>query len=169
MTETPNPGPAPESKTGASHSLPARKSGRGLRLFLYIFWYGILIFLMVFLVTDYHELNLLAQEGQITSARVTSKRSSAGKSESYHLICQFEVNGRLEESSESVTRETYKQTHIGDPLTITYLPANPSLTRMGKVDRALVVDRQRTGILIVSFLAIVFTTLTWYVERCARR
>ena len=166
MKDTPNA--TTDAASGSSSLRPAKKLPR-IRLFVYFFYFCVLAFLLVFLVSNYQELNLLLHEGRVTRAEVTDKSSTSGKSESYHLKCQFEVDGRMEETWESISRETYRHTHLGDQITITYLPANPSQSRMGRVDQAVVDDARKVGILAFSFLAIAFSLLTWYIERRVRR
>ena len=65
---------------------------------------------------------------------------------------------------QSISSETYRQTKTGDVVTITYLPANPAIARIGKVDAAQAADTKRVSLLTFGFVATLFVGLTLFVE-----
>jgi len=78
----------------------------------------------------------LASDGVTLTGVVTDKRIETGDdSTSFRLVYEFAPsNGRSFRGSTSVDESRYRQVQVGDPITVTYLPDNPTTNRAGRAE-----------------------------------
>lgn len=164
-----DPAATAQTRTISSKARYVRTIPPKLRLLVYVFWLVILGVVSSLLLTNAHQLTLLAQEGQMTAATITAKHMSATDSYDYYVDYHLEVKGRWYTGTAAVSREVYNRSQPGDPFPITYLSANPAITQQGKVDPARAADTRRAGALWFGFLTLCFVGLTWGMERYFRR
>ena len=138
------------------------------RLLFPAFFGSLLVMLWWGLFTILHDVTQLAQKGRTTAAQVTAKHRTFGRSRRYYVDYRFNVGSKVVEGSQSVPEETYMGTAEGSQQTITYLPSDPNLQRLGTVSKAQVADTQRIGFVALSFLTLIFGALIWYVEHYYR-
>ncbi len=93
---------------------------------------------------DLGDLVALRAAGRPTTARVTGRHESHGKSTTYYLDYEFEGNGQQVEDDEAVSESEYDDTSIGTAIPVVYLPSDPQTHRIGAVNDARIA-RSRTA------------------------
>ena len=124
---------AGELSANVPRSAKYTTSTQALRLFLLV--------LLVFAVglicrladRDLGDLNALNAHGRTTLARVEDKHVTHGKSDSYSLDYDFQVNGVWVYGNESVDQDEYAAFSPGDTLPVTFLPSYPETYRLGEI------------------------------------
>ena len=104
-----------------------------------------------------HDLPALAQRGVRTEATVTAKQPQNHSS----IIYEYSVGGAAYSGSSSVP--DLAATHIGDSVSITYLPEYPSISLLGD-SRASYADWRQTLIMITLSIAVIPTALALLAE-----
>jgi hypothetical protein len=80
------------------------------------------------------ELQQLADDGVVVTGRVEDRDSSrSGKSRRYRVTYSFPVGDRRQTGRRSVSHATFDRLSPGASVTITYLPADPQVSRIGRV------------------------------------
>lgn len=138
------------------------------RLLFPAFFSSLLVLLWWGLFTIQHDTALLAQEGRTAAAQVNAKHRTSGRSPRYYVDYTFTVGSKVLEGSQSVSEETYLGTAVGSQQTITYLPSNPDLQRLGTVSKAQAADTKLIAFLGLGFLTLILGALIWYVEHYYR-
>ena len=154
------------------HSVPnspsVRRRKKIVRVLLPLFFAIVLGVLCWALIIDRRDAVRLAHEGRTVSARVTGKHSSSGKSSNYYLDFEFPVSGRIVTGSDGVLQKEYWDTAPGTQMPVTYLPSDPTIYRLGIITLESVAQGQRITVVAVGFLALLFGSACWYVERQLR-
>jgi hypothetical protein len=80
----------------------------------------------------------LASEGREAPARVTGARVSSGRSTNYYLRYQFiAANGATNTAEGRVSYATYQSVHVGDLITVVYVPSAPEIQRPASFDERI--------------------------------
>lgn len=119
--------------TGESRRLPIQDLW--LIVFFMLFTF-LSVILLIGILSEFTDAWRLQQSGVITQGRISSRTISSGKSTSYYLIYQFNVNGSDTKFTrkQAVRHATYEQHPEGSPVTVAYLPNNPNISRLAGKD-----------------------------------
>lgn len=118
----------------------------------------ILLFAQWRVSVNLRELGELAAQGRMIQGRVTQLRESHGKSTSYYVCYEFQPisGGDFLEDRISVSHTEYRNTSVGDPISVTFLPARPEEHRVGVVNQARIENTRSNatmGLLIGGLVA----------------
>ncbi len=72
----------------------------------------------------------------MVQATVNNKYSSSGKSTSYYIEYSWLANNEYNSDKQDVGWSMYADTKIGSKVSVTILPSNPKISRLGHVDDA---------------------------------
>ena len=79
-------------------------------------------------------LEQLARDGAIATGQITDKRAASGRGANFRLTATFTVDGNTYEVGDSVPPQRYHAATVGGPVEVTYLPADPSTSRLDRID-----------------------------------
>lgn len=85
-------------------------------------------------VGEFRELRALQTEGRVTQAQITTIETVGMKNAVHRVFYAFRIGPVPTTGQIDMTREELKSLRMGTPLTVTYLPSNPRVYRLGKVD-----------------------------------
>ena len=105
------------------------------RFWLWLLFLGVMVPLIMAARNDLGQMRTLLTHGRTATASVIDHHVTYGKHETYTLDYIFEAEGDVISDSADVSHWEYQQTTDGGPLTITYLPGNPKIHRVGTVNR----------------------------------
>lgn len=106
------------------------------RFWLWLLFLGVMVPLTTSGWNELSQMRMLGARGETTSASIIDHHVTYGKHTVYILDYVFEAEGEVISDSAVVSHLEYQQTRDSGPLTITYLPGNPHVHRVGTVNRA---------------------------------
>lgn len=169
---TPLPGEAslePELQAPAPRKLGFRLGTQLTRLLLAVLFFALLAGVWALVAVEQRNTELLFRKGRTTVARVSGKQKYSGRSTDYDVEYTFTVDASPYTGSEHVEREEYYHTKVGDRLTVTYLPSDPSIEQVGKVDASTLAAMRQVELVVLGFLTPMLLGFAWYCERYFRR
>ena len=138
------------------------------RIALTLFFAAGPVFLAWVMLTGLRDLRTLVADGQATTATITRRHVSRGKSTNYYIDYQFvDRGGTQRDGSTSVREEEYRSTHVGDQRLVTYSANNPAVRVMGRVDLKRLRDAERfagvtfCGVLVIFGWPLVYLHRFW--------
>ncbi len=141
--------------TGQSRHLPIQD----FWLIVFFFFFTLMaVLLLVGALGEYADALRLQQSGKISEGTIIRRSMSSGKSPTYYLTYEFYVNGSDTRFSreQKVRRTTYDEHAEGSPVTVAYLPNNPTISRLAgrDADDSIVqANLPETGLLLLVALA----------------
>jgi hypothetical protein len=113
---------------------------------------------------------LLLEEGEVARAEVTRAARRGGKGNGTHLLeFRFRAGGEERTGSARVSARTAKAHPAGTQVLITYLPRDPSVVRVGRVDEARAEAPRREARLAAAITGGVLAIAAVLVELWLRR
>lgn len=103
---------------------------------------------------ELNELYALRDRGQTSNAAITGKWSMRGKSTSYYIDYLLHTPSGAVSGEVSVDASHYYAKEIHDTITLTYLPAQPSIRQIGVVDNRVVRNGLMMWIALASGVAV---------------
>lgn len=116
-----------------------------------------------------HELERLRDHGEITQGSVVKLSESGGRSHHYYVTVAFYARGARWRHRASVARSNYLRRRLGRPALVTYLPADPRVARLGRVDAARVRDEKSRFATALGVVLVLLGGLIGYGEWFYRR
>jgi hypothetical protein len=86
---------------------------------------------------DLYQLRALRAEGRMTEAQIITMQTVGGDGKTGRVGYGFRVGETVVTGQRQVLRSLYPRIRMGDYLPVTYLPAQPHVHRLGRVDAAL--------------------------------
>lgn len=105
------------------------------RFWLWLLFVGVMAPLIGAALHDLGQMRTLLTRGKMATGSVIAHHMTYGKHNTYLLDYIFQAEGSVISDSADVSHWDYDQTRDGGPLTITYLPGNPKIHRVGLVNR----------------------------------
>ncbi len=145
----------------------ARVTNKVLRVLTYAFFVCLLAVVLWFVISDQKELAQLAREGRAVSGQITGKHMEYSRrgSNRYYFDYEFTAAGQIVTGVYDISEDRYAHLPTDRSLTITYLPALPSVQRVGIVNEATVARARLGGGLMFSILLLFFGGVMWYIAR----
>lgn len=128
-----------------------------------------LIAASIAMYTRYQDMVHLAQQGKAVTATVTDRSQSKKHPSDYYVDYSFVVQNREITGYQKVTRSKYDQTHLGGPVTITYLPSDPKLQEWGTVTQESVAATRASSCWAMLFLIVIFAFTMGVIWLCLPR
>jgi len=113
------------------------------------------------------QLERLLADGRQTTGTVTQKYKRS-RSSTRTVRYEYVIDGGSYQGRKNVSRSTYDSLREGQPITVTFLPANPAISELGPVTREAV-DSADDGLLIAGAMLLLFAGMLVGVEWSVRR
>jgi len=149
----------PEFKLAAPRRVSFTKSALLLRAFLIVALLVSIILTPIYALKDIHHLGYLISNCRPVQGEITGRTTKIEKLyTAYYLTFSYAVHGRSFDGVERVPEEDYEMNSKGSPITLAYLPQNPTVHFIGTITG----DTMRVGItnwigralVIVGFFAV---------------
>jgi len=149
----------PEFKLAAPRRVSFTKSALLLRAFLIVALLVSIILTPIYALKDIHHLGYLISNCRPVQGEITGRTTKIEKLyTAYYLTFSYAVHGRSFDGVERVPEEDYEMNSKGAPITLAYLPQNPTVHFIGTITG----DTMRVGItnwigralVIVGFFAV---------------
>lgn len=128
-------GVEPELQGRTPRAVRDTSGTRKARFWLWLLFVGVMTPLLMAARHDLEQMRTLLARGKTATASVIAHHMTYGKHNTYLLDYIFQAEGTVISDSADVSHLEYEQTRDGGPLTITYLPGNPQIHRVGTVNR----------------------------------
>jgi hypothetical protein len=109
------------------------------------------IWIMISKNQDVAEVALLLDHGRITQAPIVEMRIAGGKTTHYRIHYQTQGISRWAD----VSRHDYESYRVGQPVTVTYDPANLTVSRLGRITPERLADVKANRLFLDLFLGII--------------
>jgi hypothetical protein len=91
--------------------------------------------------TDFRELRALQTEGRTTEAQIITIQTVGATAALQHVGYAFRAGAVVTTGQLDLTRSEVKHLRMGAPLIVTYLPSQPHIYRLGRIDSGRVLRR----------------------------